>query len=70
MTRGMPAWPVIKLLQKPREDVMKEAPCAQCGRLYAEDELVRREDNGALVCPDCSGLLTGEDLTCRYDETG
>jgi NAD-dependent SIR2 family protein deacetylase len=49
---------------------MKEAPCTQCGLNYDEDELIKREDNGELVCPDCSGLLTDEDLGCRYDETG
>jgi len=49
---------------------MKEAPCAQCGQRYQEDELLQREDNGELVCPECSGLLADEDLTCQYDETG
>ena len=49
---------------------MKEAPCEQCGRLWAEEDLLEREDNGLLVCPECSGLLTDEDLSCQYDETG
>ncbi len=49
---------------------MDYARCSQCARLYEEDELLRREDNGELVCPLCSGLLAGEDLDCRYDETG
>lgn len=49
---------------------MNDTNCSQCGRLYEEDELLRREDNGQVVCPECSGLLAGEDLSCQYDETG
>ncbi len=44
--------------------------CSQCRRLYEESQLVPREDDGQLVCPECSGLLADEDLDCRYDETG
>ncbi len=49
---------------------MQEAPCSECGEFWQEDELLLREDNGELVCPDCSGLLADEDLSCRYEETG
>lgn len=49
---------------------MKEAPCEQCGHVWPEDELLQREDNGQMVCPECSGLLDDEDLSCQYDETG
>ena len=49
---------------------MKEARCSECGELWPEEELLEREDNGERVCPACSGLLTAEELSCRYDETG
>ena len=49
---------------------MGYARCAQCGRLYEEEVLLERENDGRRVCPACSGLLAGEDLDCRYDETG
>jgi NAD-dependent SIR2 family protein deacetylase len=49
---------------------MNEAPCSQCGRLWEKDELLKREDNDQLICPECSGLLADEDLSCRYDESG
>lgn len=49
---------------------MKEARCSHCGQLFAEEELLEREDTGELVCEDCSGLLASEDLGCRYDEQG
>jgi len=49
---------------------MEEARCTKCCRLYEKEELLQREDNGELVCPDCSGLLDAEDLSCEYDETG
>lgn len=49
---------------------MKELSCSECGRTFMEDELLSREDTGELVCPDCSGLLAGEDLGCEYDEVG
>ena len=49
---------------------MKTAPCAQCGEIWPEEELLKREDNGQRVCPKCSGLLTDEDLSCQYDESG
>ena len=52
------------------EDAMKEAPCPNCGLLWPEEELLIREDNGQPVCPECSGLLVGEDLSCRHDESG
>lgn len=53
-----------------KEDSMKEAPCSQCGIIWPEEELLTREDNGKIVCPDCSGLLADENLSCQYDETG
>ncbi len=53
-----------------KEDAMNEAPCSQCGLLWPEDELLVREDDGRQVCPECSGLLVGEDLSCRHDEEG
>ncbi|WP_020677124.1 hypothetical protein [Geopsychrobacter electrodiphilus] len=49
---------------------MKEVACDQCGILWSEDELLKREDNGQLICPECSGLLEDEDLSCHYDESG
>ena len=49
---------------------MTETPCSQCGLLWQEEELLQREDNGEMVCPECSGLLAGEDLSCRNDEDG
>ncbi len=49
---------------------MREAPCEQCGIHWPEEELLQREDNGQMVCPECSGLLDDEDLSCEYDETG
>ena len=49
---------------------MKGIPCEQCGYIWPEDELLQREDNGQMVCPECSGLLADEDLSCQYDETG
>lgn len=49
---------------------MNEAPCAQCGVLWQEDELLQREDNGQRVCPECSGLIEDEDLSCQFDESG
>ncbi len=49
---------------------MSDKRCSECSTLYDEEELLVREDNGELVCPDCSGLLVGEDLGCTYDETG
>jgi len=52
------------------EVIMKEARCSECGELWPEEELLEREDNGERVCPACSGLLTAEELSCRYDETG
>ena len=52
------------------EDTMNEPLCSQCQRPCAEEDLLRREDNGEPVCPDCSGLLADEALACDYDETG
>ncbi len=49
---------------------MQEERCSQCGELWPEEELLEREDNGERVCVPCSGLLTGEELSCRYDEIG
>ena len=49
---------------------MTYAPCSECKQRWPEDELLQREDNGEKVCPDCSGLIAHEDLSCRYDETG
>ena len=49
---------------------MTDARCAQCGQLYDEDELIQREDNGQMICIECSGLLADEDLGCQYEETG
>lgn len=49
---------------------MQEQRCAECYELWPEIELLEREDNGNRVCPACSGLLTDEELSCRYDETG
>lgn len=49
---------------------MPEQRCSQCHMLYQEEELLVREDNGEPVCAECSGLLAGEDLSCRYDEEG
>lgn len=49
---------------------MNDKRCAECGMLYPEEELLHREDNHQWVCPECSGLLLGEDLGCQYDEVG
>lgn len=49
---------------------MTETYCSQCQLPCAEEDLLTREDNGEKVCPQCSGLLAGEDLSCEYDETG
>ncbi len=46
---------------------MSEKRCSDCCMLYPEEELLVREDNGQYVCPDCSGLLAGEDLCCVHD---
>ncbi|BCR04567.1 hypothetical protein DESUT3_16360 [Desulfuromonas versatilis] len=49
---------------------MTETRCSECNSLFPEDELLIREDDGKPVCEDCSGLITGEDLGCQYEETG
>ncbi len=49
---------------------MADKRCSECGMNLPEEELLIREDNGQPVCPDCSGLLYGEDPGCAYDETG
>jgi len=49
---------------------LKEERCTQCQELWPAEELLEREDNGKMVCPACSGLLTDEELSCRYDEVG
>jgi len=47
---------------------MRKQRCSLCHQLFAEEELLVREDNGEPVCEDCSGLLSEEDLSCVYDE--
>jgi len=49
---------------------MEEKPCARCLRTWPEEELLIAEDSGEPICPECSGLLAGEDLSCRFDESG
>ena len=49
---------------------MTDRRCSRCRMLYPEEELLMREDDGTWVCPDCSGLLKEENLTCAYDEEG
>jgi formylmethanofuran dehydrogenase subunit E len=49
---------------------MTEARCTVCNRLFLEEELLVKEDDGQLVCADCSGLLGQEDLGCEYVEEG
>lgn len=49
---------------------MADKHCSRCRRLFDEAELLLTEDTGELVCPDCSGLLAEEDLSCEYDEEG
>ncbi len=49
---------------------MRDQRCSECGMLFPEDELLLREDDNLPVCPECSGLLAGEDLGCRFDEVG
>jgi hypothetical protein len=49
---------------------MKTKRCVVCGLEFPEDELLQRENDGQFVCEDCSGLLSNEDLSCSYDETG
>ena len=49
---------------------LKEARCSACARLYLEEELLVKEDDGQLVCAACSGLLAHEDLGCEYVEDG
>lgn len=44
--------------------------CDQCRMLFPEEELLQREDDGKWVCPECSGLLKEEKLSCSYDEEG
>jgi hypothetical protein len=49
---------------------MTDKRCSKCCMLFPEDELLAREDDGRLVCPECSGLLKEERevLTCTHDE--
>ncbi|GAB4563545.1 MAG: hypothetical protein Tsb0017_22740 [Geothermobacteraceae bacterium] len=47
---------------------MTEKRCQNCRMLFPEEELLIREDTGEPVCEDCSELIQGEDLSCRYDE--
>lgn len=49
---------------------MTDKRCSKCRMLFPEEELLIREDTGEPVCPDCSGLLAGEDLGCAYVEEG
>ncbi len=49
---------------------MNDARCSECGLMFPQDELIPKETTGERVCTDCSGLLTNEDLSCHYDETG
>lgn len=49
---------------------MTEARCSGCGLMFLEEELLVKEDDGALVCGDCSGLIAHEDLGCDYVEEG
>ncbi len=52
---------------------MSETQCTGCGLLFEEEELLAKEDDGQLVCVECSGLLafeTDEDLGCQYAEDG
>lgn len=47
---------------------MSEVRCCCCGQLFAQEELLKREDTGELFCEDCSGLWADEDLSCVHDE--
>jgi hypothetical protein len=49
---------------------MSDKRCANCRMLYPEEELLLREDNGEWICPDCSGMLKEDLVTCAYDEEG
>ncbi len=49
---------------------MTDRRCSKCSMLYPEEELLIAEDTGDYVCPECSGLLEGEAIGCRYDEEG
>jgi formylmethanofuran dehydrogenase subunit E len=49
---------------------MTDQRCSKCHDLFPEEELLVSETTGELICPDCSGLLTGEDLGCQYIEEG
>jgi len=59
-----------KTIFRGREVVMADARCSKCHRLFDEEELLVSETTGELICEDCSGLLAGEDLGCRYVEEG
>jgi len=47
---------------------MSDRRCDQCDVLYPENELLIAESDDVALCQQCSGLLDGEDLGCRYDE--
>lgn len=49
---------------------MADKRCSKCDQLFPEEELLVSETTGELICPDCSGLLEGEDLSCAYVEEG
>lgn len=47
---------------------MTERRCDGCGILFPEEELLISEQKNKAICQQCSGLIDGEDLSCRYDE--
>jgi len=47
---------------------MADRRCDKCGTLYPEKELLIAKRGKLAICQQCSGLLAGEDLSCRYDE--
>lgn len=49
---------------------MTDKRCSRCQMLYLEEELLITEDTGEAVCPDCSGLLGADNLSCVHDEEG
>ena len=61
---------IMKSTNTTQEDVMKELRCSKCSILLPEEELLVREDNGELECPECAGFYKEEDLCCDYDEIG
>ncbi len=49
---------------------MSDRRCSKCSMLFPEEELLIREDNGERECPECSGLIKADIVTCAYDEEG